>query len=443
MIHNFEPETRGAIFNEIARMLGIDGQNAVRDPNDRVVAIDLRYLDIQSNREDQVSDFKENEITAHGIDGIMGMIEKATLRDARVRYGEAAYVIYFHLAGGQMNRGRFTFIVPGGAHELRGPGGSTAMTTRGHGGMTAYSAFGTGMPGEVTPMEVMRILPELLRWATDERRLNDERTQLIFQSAERLIQRQNEIIEHHDARGMSVRQLENDLFDLKDEREKKRKEDEDKKKWIEGAFKALKNYGPYALPPIIEAIRKLNHGPNYVPKEIDIEAIQERIRQAEAEAEAKANGTAPPQAANGAAATNGKPQPSQPAAAAAEGNGDPGAQRAQIEQLSMRIAYDLCRLVALLKARGHIDLVREKLDGSAAQGLFDQMVTATDNFAPESEQKVDSLVAMALGFGQALREAPMIAMGLMQSVEGFERAGFMELADLLKHYAVLTGLETA
>lgn len=52
------------------------------------------------------------------LDSIVNTIESAVVRDAQTRRGAVVYAIYFHLAGGQVNRGRCAFTVDGGLDEL-------------------------------------------------------------------------------------------------------------------------------------------------------------------------------------------------------------------------------------------------------------------------------------------------------------------------------------
>ncbi len=131
----FDLETRRDLSNEIADWLGLDGQYPHRTKEDEVTAIDLRQMD-EKNRETMIAEFRGNEINGPnaGLDSIVRMIESATLRDACTRYGNVVYAIYFHLSGGQMNRGRYPFIVPGGAHRYRnGRNGKPRATVEGPG----------------------------------------------------------------------------------------------------------------------------------------------------------------------------------------------------------------------------------------------------------------------------------------------------------------------
>ena len=133
-----DPEVRGGIANEVARWMGLDGQAVFRAAHSRVIAIEVRHIDAKG-REEALTEIVECELTDEkmSLDGIVGIVESATVRDAATRAGQALYAIYFHLVAGQRNRGRYPFTVKGGRHaesrvsEIeRGPGLGDARQAR-------------------------------------------------------------------------------------------------------------------------------------------------------------------------------------------------------------------------------------------------------------------------------------------------------------------------
>ena len=55
-------------------------------------------------------------------------IGHAVMRDALTRFGNCVYALYFHLAQGQMNRGRFPFIIAGSGQNYRRDGGQSSSS---------------------------------------------------------------------------------------------------------------------------------------------------------------------------------------------------------------------------------------------------------------------------------------------------------------------------
>jgi hypothetical protein len=435
MQNQFDIETRAGISHEIARWMGLDGQDAHRSDLAKVVCIDLRHIDDESNRETQIAEFRDNEISgSNGLDAIVDMIASATLRDAMTRYGNALYAIYFHLAGGQMNRGRYPFFVPGAAHMFRGnSGGNGSALALRHG-----RGDGSSIMNSPDAADALKVSVEFLKWSTEERKANDERSMVLFKTMQEVIKSQAAIIDDGLRRELRVRELEADMLDHKYELDKKRKSDEEREKWVGKAIEAAETYGPMILPPVVELIRRFNGGPNYVPQEMNLDSIQEKIRQAKeaaghaeaAEAaEANGNGHAPHAHTNG---TNGNGNGGPPPPAAAPPDGEPS----PIEIFHHRIAFDLVRFVALTKASNHLDQMRAALEASpSAQQLLDAIVVAaTKPEVGKTEESINELSQLALTFGSTLMAAPAAGLQLAQCLEGFERAALLELSDLLKRY---------
>jgi len=429
-LEQFDMVLRSELSNEIARMMGLDGQDAHRDAKrDKVVGIELRYID-EHEHETEITEFTGDELNGPnaGIDSIVGMIESATMRDAQTRYGNALYAIFFHLSGNQKNRGRFPFRVPGGAHMYRGSGGgsSSALAAYGRGGGMQSVR---GMMGEV-PLEsgqiadVFRVAVEFLKYTTEERKQNDDRTQILVRGFESLVKQQQEVIESRGTRDLSVIELQNEMFTAKYEIDKKREDDAERKKWAAKAIEAVEAYGPLLLPPVIETIRKFNNGPNYVPSEMDMEKLQNLIR--------KAKGEAVEEPTNGHAGGQNGHVPGPPPPQGTQQPGDPS----PIDIFHHRIAFDVCRLIGMVKANGHIDSMRAAFDpGSPALMAFDAIVAAVGQPGVGStEESVNELAQLTLMFGGALQSKPEVGLKILQSVSGFERAGLIELSQLLKQY---------
>ncbi len=428
-IQPLDYETRGAINHEIARWLGVDGQSAHRSDYLNVEEIELFYMD-ENDHENPITGLKGEEL--HGpnasLDGIVSIIESAACRDALTRFGNCVYVLYFHLKGGQKNRGRFPFITPGSGHTVRGSGEGSALARRNgrNGGADAMDSQ--------TAAEALRVTVELLRWSTEERKVNDDRSANLFSSFEKVLRQQNEVIQNYSDREMRIIELEGTLNERKYELEQKRKADEEKSKWMSEAIEVAKTYGPMLLPPVIETIRKFNNGPNYVPNETTVFEKIKKAQEAAARA-AKENGegegdeTAPSNGAtngtNGAAAHAG-PSDEERAAAAVQVQG--------------RIALDLCRLIALAKSTQSDVIMREAMkDHAEILQVFEAIVVATA--ALDAHERVDDLVQMALGFGGALQQNPVLAVKIVTSIQNpFMRATLIEFSELLKQYVKFMGL---
>ncbi len=459
-------ETRTGLMHEIARYMGLDGQDAHRTKEEKVNGIDLRYVD-DDNRETQISEFRGDEINGpnSGLDSIVRMIESATLRDAYTRYGNVVYAIYFHMSGGQMNRGRYPFVVPGGGHMSRnGPGGANGMVRHGGG----YGGPGGPMMDSQAAADSLRVSVEFLKWSTTERQANDERTNVLFRTMESVIKSQADMLDSGLKRELRVRELEADMLDHKYELDKKRKADEEREQWVGKAIQAAETYGPMLLPPVVEAIRKFNHGPGYVPHEMSMEAIQEQIRKAKEAAGVEGGGGHPPQngttnhtngggnghggnghgggsgQAGGGGAGGGGAGGEQPSAdgtaAAQQQPAQSSNEPTPIELFHHRIAFDLVRFVALVKGNDRLVKMREALEGSApAQSLLDAIVTAAGKPGIGSDEKsIEELTQLAMMFGGALMQTPQVGLALAQTLEGFERAALLELSDLLKRYVEFT-----
>ena len=424
----FDTETRGAISHEIARMMGIDGQSPHRSDKQRVEAIELNYVD-ENNHEVTITEFKGEEIGENtSLDEIVRMIESATMRDALTRFGIALYALYFHLVGGQKNRGRFPFTVPGQGSTYRNTAGASAPMMR-------YGGGGFGMMGQpqdsMTTAEQMRVLVEMLKWSTEERRVNDERTERMFKSYEGMLKNQQSLIEDFSKRELRVRELEDSMQERKYELDKKKEADAEKKEWVNRALAAAEKYGPLLLPPVVEAIRKFNHGPNYVPNESETRRkVEEVIARTQAATAEEGDGS------NGAASSNG---------AAGHGSGaspSPGEATTPEEMATrvldvwhQRIAFDLCRLVAMLKASGRLEAFQNALKGvGQAKTLFEAILKATAVGDPESAESIRDLAELALGFGMTLQENQLAALGLVNIAVGFERVALIQFAQLLQEY---------
>ncbi len=105
-----------------------------------------------------------------------------------------------------------------------------------------------------------------------------------------------------------------------------------------------------------------------------------------------------------------------------------------------RLAFDLTRFVALVKALDHLAAVRAALSDSAkAQEILDAIVVAmTKPEAGKSDESIEELAQLAVTFGTTLKDAPHAALRFAQSLEGFEREAVLELSELLRHYFEFT-----
>ena len=437
---HLKPEIKGEIFNQVARVMGIDGQDAFRGEHEKVDTIEVVFVD-EHDHEHPVTALKDAEINGPnvGMDSIVRIIESAVMRDALTRWGNVVYALYFHLKGGQANRERFPFIVEGSAHRYRGgggpggPNGYGALTVRGR---DAFGGVG-GSTEMMTMQEALRIVPELLKWSTEERRVNDERVDVAFKSMQQTIAMQNEIIQSGNEREMRIRELENQLMERKYEIDKKRKKDEESEKRTATLWKIAEQYGvplgAMILPPIIEGIRKLNAGPNYVPSEVNFEKVQEIIKNAQAAAEGEPVHVTPPKppGANGAAPSSAQGAPQGPPGPPAP----PGApDEHPLQAFHKRIAFDLVRLMSLVRAKGHVDTIKAALeDETALLKLYEEIVKATES-AGTSDEDIDKLAQLALGFGSALMQKQEIGMKLFMSVDGFEQQALRDFMGLLQHY---------
>lgn len=461
----FAPEQRGQIFNEIARWMGVDGQDALRGAHEKVTLITVNHVD-DHDHEQPVTEVKDAELNGPaGMDGIMRIIESAVMRDALTRFGNVVYALYFHLAGGQTNRGRFPFIVAGSGHQYRrGDNGQSSFGLarygdRGGGGMMRGGMGGDGGPADLALMikDALTIVPQLLEYVAGERKQNDERIEIAFKSQQDTIRMQNEIISEQNAREMRIRELENELLDRRYEIDKKRKKEEIAEKRWDTAWDMAIKYGMPLLamltPPIIEAIRKLNNGPNYVPNEMNFEKVQELIQQMQNDGgqvninqQPHANGAPQNGAAqNGAPHTNGATQNGVPPAAAASGAPPPNGPTADaagaapegnpLDMFHKRIAMDLVRFMGLVRMKGHVDLIKDALDEPAIVALYEEIVQATVT-ADATDDNVMKLAQLAMQLGAALMQRQEIAMKIYMSVDGFEREAMQELVQLLQQYAM-------
>ncbi len=463
----FTPELRGQIFNEIARWMGVDGQDAMRGPHEKVTLITVTFVD-EHEHEHQITEIKDNELNGQaGMDGIMRIIESAVMRDALTRFGNCLYALYFHLAQGQMNRGRFPFLIPGSGHMYRAGanqgGGSFGLARYGdRGGGLRRGGFdgGDGGPADLALMikDALTIVPQLLEYVAGERKQNDERIEIAFKSQQDTIRMQNEIITEQNAREMRIRELENELLDRRYEIEKKRKKEEIAEKRWDTAWEMAIKYGMPLLamltPPLIEAIRKLNNGPNYVPNEMNFEKVQELIQQmqndgGQVNVNGHANGApngAPQNGApqNGAPHANGAPQNGAPHAAngAPPPNGAPAAAAGAappegnpLDMFHKRIAMDLVRFMGLVRMKGHVDLIKDAIGVPEIVALYEEIVQATVT-ADATDENVMKLAQLALQLGGALMQHQDIAIKIYMSVDGFEREAMQELVQLLQQYGM-------
>ena len=453
MNQEFTPEQKGQIFNEIARWMGVDGQDALRASHEKVTLITVAFVD-DHDHEHTVTEVKDNELNGPaGMDGIMRIIESAVMRDALTRFGNCVYALYFHLAGGQMNRGRYPFIVPGSGHMYRsgaGQGGSSFGLARygDRGGRGGGMGGDMGAQSDLALMmkDALMIVPQLLEYVAGERKQNDARIEVAFHTQQATIKMQNEIIDSFKDREMRIRELENEMLSAKYEIEKKRKKDEESEKRWAAVWRMAEQYGlplgAMLIPPLIEGIRKLNAGPNYVPNEMNFEKVQEIIAKAQSAAEggpvhvdgAHANG-----AANGAS-QNGAPPNGAPANGAPPANGPPGAAGPEAEgnpldMFHKRIAMDLVRFMGLVRMKGHVDLIKNAIDDPAIVAVYDEIVQSTVT-ADATEENVMKLAQLAMQLGGALMQRQDIAMKIFMSVNGFEREAMQELVQLLQQYGM-------
>jgi hypothetical protein len=448
---SFPMETRGGISHEIARWLGIDGQDAFRGAHEKVTSITVHFVD-EHDHELPITEVREAELNGPttGLDTIVRIIESAVMRDAATRWGNPLYAIYFHLTGGQNNRGRYPFNVAGSAHMFRNGsnmgGGSMVRHGRGGGGMDGYGAGQDAMLAQ----DAMKIVPELLRWSTEERRVNDERVAVAFRTQQETIKMQATIIESFNDREIRIRDLENELLDRKYEIEKKRKKDEESEKRWATLWRVAEQYGlplgAMILPPVIESIRKLNAGPNYVPNEMNFDKVQEIIKNAQAAAEGGGvHINAPPKPSDGAngqpngaqngGAPNGAPHEQPPPQGPNVAPGPPMVPPGMhpLEAFHRQIALDLVRFMGLVRMKGHIDLIKTALEDPGLVAIYDEIVQATV-VADASNESIDKLAQLALQFGATLQQHEAIAMKLFVTVDGFEQEAMRGLMQLLMQY---------
>jgi hypothetical protein len=300
--------------------------------------------------------------------------------------------------------------------------------------------------------DALMIVPQLLEYVAGERKQNDARIEVAFHTQQATIRMQNEIIDSFKDREMRIRELENEMLSAKYEIEKKRKKDEESEKRWAAVWRMAEQYGlplgAMLLPPLIEGIRKLNAGPNYVPNEMNFEKVQEIIAKAQAAAEGQpvnvgaphANGASNGAPQNGAPPPNGAPAhdappPNGPPPGAAAGGPPPQAEGNPLDMFHKRIAIDLVRFMGLVRMKGHVDVIKNAIDDPAIVAVYDEIVQATVT-ADATEDNVMKLAQLAMQLGAALMQRQDIAMKIFMSVDGFEREAMQELVQLLQQYGM-------
>jgi hypothetical protein len=129
--------------------------------------------------------------------------------------------------------------------------------------------------------------------------------------------------------------------------------------------------------------------------------------------------------------------PPPPAAPPAAQNGNGAAHRgaSELDILHGQIALDLVRLIATAKIQNALPKMREVLaENKDLLELFDAIVQLTETPDAAKPENIMTLVQMALGFGGALKESPMLAMKLLNATDGFVKASLVSFAKLLEHY---------
>ena len=243
---------------------------------------------------------------------------------------------------------------------------------------------------------------------------------------------------------MRIRELENQLLDRKYDIEKKRKKDEESEQRWATLWKIAEKYGlplgAMLLPPIIEGIRKLNAGPNYVPSEVNFEKVQEIIKNAQAAAEGgevNIPGPHPPPAQAPAGTPPGEPQQGQPSAGQAQGAPPPPAGAPEmhpLEAFHRQIALDLVRFMGLVRMKGHVDVLRGALEDPEIAAMYDEIVQATVT-ADASMEGINKLATLALQLGGVLAQRQDVAMKVFMAVDGFEQEAMKGLMELMRQYA--------
>jgi hypothetical protein len=455
----------------LAQHLGIDkpssGPPEKNNEEDwrKIVRIKLKHRD-ERGHEQEVAEWEERDLYGKGIslETIVRGIELAACRDAA--FQPAAEVIYALIfdAKDHPNRSRFFFKLPGGQEVQH-----LALTP--HGG-------GFGRPGQDGSPFAERIMPDILKYVSEKEDRLEKRATHLWDTLMKSNQHFAGVVTEYTDREAKLRQIELNAEDHDYERKKQRKEEEQNAKMKEEIWQLLKEEGPKALPFVLGALQRFSQGPNAEYEPGFIEWYQERERQ-KREAESRGgnghggegngrngNGggrvkawkpkvsSSPPGKESGDAPNKSSVEDAeveeQGTAGTTGSGGDGSDQRAadtesrtdgveargevsDLDQLRLRVSFDTCRFVMLLRGRGKLEVVRKALT-PAQLPIFDGIVDTCDSGDVESDEAVERIAEMALVFGAAVRAEPVAGMKLLGALDGMCKLALVDLSKLLEQY---------